>query len=81
MHVHYYYIHVYVLLIIYLLPWACMCRGLAYSENLTDDDEAECESVLGIVPHQVMYSLMCVHYFIFRLAISKFKVHNEPSFI
>lgn len=28
-------------------------RGLAYSENLTDDDEAECESVLGLVPHQV----------------------------
>lgn len=28
-------------------------RGLAFSENLTDDDEAECESVLGLVPHQV----------------------------
>lgn len=30
-------------------------RGLAYSENLTDDDEAEGESVLGLVPHQVGY--------------------------
>lgn len=49
-------------------------RGLAYSENLTDDDEAECESVLGLVPHQVnnLSSVINVvlHYFnITRLII------------
>ena len=28
-------------------------RGLAHSENFTDEDDTECDSVLGLVPHQV----------------------------
>ena len=49
-------------------------RGLAFSENLTDDDEAECESALGLVPHQVTHQSlpMCLLNFSFCLKIRGF---------
>ena len=30
-----------------------LTRGLAVSENISEDEDPESESVLGIVPHQV----------------------------
>ncbi|XP_064398702.1 ubiquitin-like modifier-activating enzyme ATG7 [Halichondria panicea] len=37
-------------------------QGLAHSENLTDEDDTDCESVLGLVPHQIRGFLSRFHH-------------------
>ena len=38
------------------IPYFCIIRGLAVSENISEDEDPESESVLGIVPHQVSHN-------------------------
>ena len=38
----------------------CTIRGLAVSENISEDEDPESESVLGIVPHQVSHNIVHV---------------------
>ena len=38
----------------------CTIRGLAVSENISEDEDPESESVLGIVPHQVSHIIIMI---------------------